>query len=76
MTRGRKQPDVEATRELVEGDLSLLGNARVYLRLVGLRLRVVAQGNQGELINPAIDDLRQVDQLIDQVQAHIRERGP
>ena len=72
MTRGRKPPDEEAARELVEADLARLGNARVYLKLIYDRLEVIAQGSQASLIVPALGDLKQADRLICQTQVSIR----
>lgn len=72
---GRLSDAEEAKREQIEGDLALLGSARVYLQLVTERVveatRITRQGN---LLSPAMSDLQAVERLICAVQERINER--
>ena len=61
--------------EEVEGDLALLGNSLIYLRLVSERIQAaMVVLPQQSLVAPALDDLRQASSLIRSVQQRISAR--
>jgi len=63
---------VEAEVELIEGDLSCLGNALVYLRLVRERVAAAAKvGGQRDILSPAIEDVARAATLVRRVQDRI-----
>jgi hypothetical protein len=67
-------PDkLESIRETSEGNLGALGNARVYLRLVFMRVRAASRNGQETLMDPALDDIRAADALIKRVQDQCKE---
>jgi hypothetical protein len=70
-------PDkVELEREGIEGDLALLGNALVYLGLIGERLGTAVRiGQQQAILAPAIEDIGRVERLMRQVQVRINVRS-
>ena len=70
--RGRISEVEEAAREGVEGNLAILGNARVLMRLVMDRLELASKTGQTAALPPARDDLARADQLITRVQARIK----
>lgn len=76
MTRGLMTAPDEALREALEGDLAGLGNARVFLRLVGERLKVANRMETTGLLGPALDDLAQAERLIVSVQGRLKARCP
>lgn len=59
--------------EMLEGDLALLGNARVYLEMVFDRVKDGAV-LQPELLIPAMQDMQQMDLLLRKVQKRLTER--
>lgn len=66
----RLKDSIEGVREDIEGNLACLGNALVLLRLVEERLDLaVRSSRQADLLRPAVDDLRNMEQLIRRVQA-------
>lgn len=71
MTRGRISAAVEAAREIDEGALAMLGNARVYLRLVKERVSMAATNGHESLLSPALDDLRHAERLIQAAQVNL-----
>ena len=72
----RKGLNYEAEVELVEGDLSRLGNALVLLHLVMDRLRAAsAIDGHAVLLGPALDDCRMMGRLIRDAQAGIQARA-
>jgi len=73
---GRKANLFEARRETVEAQLGRLAHARVYLRLVAVRVQAVAAVSEQErALFPAVDDLLAADKLICLVQAEIAARA-
>ena len=64
---------VEVIRERDEGELGCLGNARVYVRLVRMRVWLASR-RQRELLLPALEDLELLDALLRKVQSQIKER--
>jgi hypothetical protein len=70
----RKNNDIEGKRAEDEGDLGMLGNARVYLQLVNERVDQAVQLGYGDLLAPALEDIFRADQLIFRAQTHIRTR--
>jgi len=75
MTRGRKNSNDEAEREMVETDLAALGTARVILRLIYERVAIASEDGSGRVLVPALDDLCRAERLIRTVQARIAARA-
>ena len=71
--RGRKNYEVEAQREQVEGQMALLGNARVYLRMVSERMKVAAHYGLADVLIPALEDAQRAEELIVKVQQAMQE---
>ena len=69
---GRLGNQEEAQREEIEGDLAILGNARVYLRLIDERLRLAA--GKPEIVSPAVENLHAADILMLRLQDRIKTR--
>lgn len=66
---GRICDDKEAERELVEGNLAMLGNAIVLLELAADRIDAAAKiSRQAAILEPAKEDLVKVKRLIQRVQ--------
>lgn len=74
MTRGRQSDEEITRREGVEGTLSVLGNARVYTRLVRDRVAAAMLVRDTNVLQVAIQDLDQLEQLIKRAQARITEQ--
>jgi hypothetical protein len=74
MTRGRIKSDLEQTREHVEGDLAILGSARVLMELVADREGLAQQTGQTSVLRVCGEDLQRCERLINRVQTRIRKR--
>lgn len=73
---GRRSDHDEAQREVVEADLGRLGNALVFLHLVADRVHAAAiVDGQDVLLMPAVEDCRQIERLIREVQQSIRSHA-
>ncbi len=68
--------DVDETkRELLEADLGRLGHALVFLHLVLDRVRAASiVDGQDVLLEPAVEDCRQIERLIREVQCSIIDK--
>jgi len=72
----RPMKDDEMRREELEGDLAALGNVRVYLRLIGDRVRSISEMiGRPEMLLPALQDLYRADTLVRGVQERIKRYG-
>lgn len=68
----RLSDSVESAREGIEGNLACLGNVLVLLRLVEERLVLaVRTSRQADLLQPAVDDLANMERLIRRVQSRL-----
>lgn len=74
MTRGRRPPDVEAAREVIETDLAALGTARKWLEMASERIGVAELDEP--VVGPAMDYLQKADRLIRKVQRSLAARAP
>lgn len=61
--------------EEIEGDLALLGNARIYAKLLRERVGIAAQaGGMAAVLSHALDDIQRMDDLIRRTQQRISDR--
>ncbi len=71
---GRLTNLAEQRREDAENIMALIGHARLLLRSqVTLRVRQAAQRGNAELLDPALEQINDVDQVLSRAQAYIGE---
>lgn len=73
MTRGRVSNEDETERERWEGELALLGNARVYAGLIRERMVSAIQHEDVGVLRVALEDMRKLERLIIQTQLWIKK---
>jgi formylmethanofuran dehydrogenase subunit B len=73
MARGRKSNETEANRELKEGKLCKLGNARVLMHLVRDRIEAARIAGNTEFLDVAIQDLNKAERFVREAQQEIEK---
>jgi hypothetical protein len=74
MTRGRKKSDIEKTRELVEGDLAMLGSMQVLEEMALERIELACKTRQTSPLSVCGEDLQRLGKLINRMQIRIKQR--